>query len=165
MKIIISGMIYGFNVECVGSAQAVAKSTNVDIERHNVIYKLLDNIRDRLTKKLPLIDREEIVGQATVLELFRINDGKKKIPVAGSRCTKGTLQRKLNFRLIRNEEVLLEGPLHSLKHFKNEVDSIKTDVECGIRFENTAIEPHPGDDIICYKTVQIEQKLNWHLEF
>ena len=60
---------------------------------------------------------------------------------------------------------LISGPLSSLKHFKNEVDSVKTDVECGLCFHDKSVTPQPGDAILCYHVKEVTQEIDWHLDF
>ncbi|KAI0223177.1 Translation initiation factor IF-2, mitochondrial [Lamellibrachia satsuma] len=159
------GIVYGFNVDCPETVRKLARSKKVSLRAHNIIYKLMDDIREELTSRLPPKIVEEVVGEANVLQSFMVTDGKHKVPVAGCRCVKGILQKKLCFKLLRNGESLLDGGLSSLKHFKNEVDSIKTDVECGICFDDKTITPQHGDRIICYERKEVAQQLEWDIDF
>jgi len=96
---------------------------------------------------------------------FSVTEGKKKVFVAGCRCFKGSLLKKKKFKLVRNGAVLLQGELSSLKHFKNEVDSIKTDVECGLSFVDQSVSAQPGDVVVCFELKQKQQELDWVLDF
>ncbi|PSN43893.1 Translation initiation factor IF-2 [Blattella germanica] len=100
-------------------------------------------------------------GEANVLQVFEVSEGKKKLPVAGSRCTKGILRKAGKYRLVRGNDTIYDGSLASMRHLKNEVDSIKKDVECGLRLDDGTISVQPGDTIICYEIRNEEQKTDW----
>lgn len=110
-------IIYGFNVECPTSILQIAKEKNILFKKHNVIYKLIDDLKEAMSSKLKPKDQEEILGEANVLQQFIITEGKKKIPVAGCRCTKGVLKKSGLYRLIRGNEVIHEGILSLMIFF------------------------------------------------
>jgi len=89
--------------------QKLCKSSNVEYRLSNVIYRLIEAIKVDIGKRLPPKKQEEILGEANVLAYFKVTEGKKKVHVAGSRCTKGQLKRDANFRLMRGEEILCDG--------------------------------------------------------
>lgn len=103
------GIIYTFNVNCSKQLQDQAKNLGVSIKLHNVIYKLIDDVKEELNKRLPPKEVEEELGKATVLKQFDISEGRKKVPVAGCRCTEGVLKRSALFRVIRNGEIIYDG--------------------------------------------------------
>lgn len=97
-------IIYAFSVN------APAKPPkHVTIREFNIIYRLIDDLKEEISKKLPSVEVEDVVGEANVLQQFFINEGRKEVPVAGCRCTKGLLKKSSNFRLLRNGEVLYDG--------------------------------------------------------
>lgn len=100
------GVIYAFNVDCVTN---ILDKTTVPIKKHNIIYKLVEDVKEELNKRLPPKEVEEVLGEATVLQQFDVNEGRKKVPVAGCRCTTGLLKRNAMFRLIRGNETIYEG--------------------------------------------------------
>ncbi|CAK1553326.1 unnamed protein product [Leptosia nina] len=104
---------------------------------------------------------EELIGEAKVLQQFLVSEGRKKVPVAGCRCTKGTLQRQALYKVIRNDQVVYQGKLASMKHLKDEVASIKNDTECGLRFDDINFAVEPGDVIVCYKLVDVKHTTQW----
>lgn len=165
MAAIFKGIVYGFNVQVPSKVAQLAKSKGVIIKSHNVIYKLIDDIKKQLTERLPPLQVEETIGEANVLAEFSVTEGKRKVCVAGCRCIKGSLQKKKLFKLVRNGEVLAEGQLMSLKHFKNEVESIKTDVECGLSFQDQTVVPQAGDTVVCFEHKDKKQELSWNLDF
>ncbi|KAL3873915.1 hypothetical protein ACJMK2_036992 [Sinanodonta woodiana] len=162
---LFNGIVYGFNVEMQSKTAELAKEMNVPVHLHKVIYKLFDDMKENLSKKLPSLEVPEIVGQAKVLQAFKVTDGKKVIPVAGCRCTKGLLNKKLVFNIVRDGKVIHSGKLASLKHHKSEVESIKVDVECGISFENFQDDFQVGDEIHCCTIKETKQEVKWDLGF
>ncbi|KAM7363658.1 mitochondrial translation initiation factor 2 isoform 2-T2 [Cochliomyia hominivorax] len=151
-----NAIIYAFSVET-----PVKITSNVSIRVCNIIYRLIDDLKEEISKKLPPLEVEDILGEANVLQQFSITEGRKEVPVAGCRCTKGVLKKAHQFRLMRDGELLYDGPLESMRHLKNEVDTIKKDVECGLRLKDTKIMPQAGDIIICYSTHMEPQKTDW----
>jgi len=82
--------------------------------------------------------------------------------VLGCRCTKGMLKKSLKYKVIRTGEVLYDGHLDSMRHLKNEVDTIKKDLECGLRLGNfDAVDTRPGDVVLCYKIEKVPQQTDW----
>ncbi|KAK5898632.1 hypothetical protein CesoFtcFv8_008189 [Champsocephalus esox] len=106
-----SGSVYGFNVAASKSIVQLAEKLCVPLRLHNIIYKLIDELKDELSSKLPPLKTEKIVGEATVLAMFDVSVGKKKLPVAGCRVQKGLLDRRMTFRLIRGRDAIWEGEL------------------------------------------------------
>lgn len=155
------GIIYGFNVAILDNARTMAKTSNVAVKQFNIIYRLVDDIKEEINLRLPMLDQEQLLGEANVLQEFIINDGKHKIPVAGCRCTKGTLKKSGLFRVVRGQQIMHEGQLYSMRHLKNEVDSVKKDVECGLRLTDGEVRFQPGDTIICYERIKVPQKTDW----
>ncbi|KAF4518609.1 hypothetical protein B566_EDAN009858 [Ephemera danica] len=144
------GTIYTFNVETPSKVKGIAKSKDVEIKHHNVIYKMIDDIKEQISSRLPPKQVEDIIGEANVLQHFEITEGKKKVSVAGSRCIKGSLKKGCKVRV-----------LQSLRHLKAEVDTIKKDVECGIRLDDPTIEFLSGDIVQCYTLREEAQKCEW----
>jgi translation initiation factor IF-2 len=156
-----NGVLYTFNVDTPSKVKAFARTKKVEIQNHNVIYKLIDDIKEQISLRLPPKQVENIIGEANVLQYFEITEGKKKISIAGSRCTKGNLKKGCKVRVFRQREIIYEGVLQSLRHLKAEVDTIKKDVECGIRLDNPKFEFLAGDLIQCYELREEVQKCEW----
>ncbi|XP_012540296.1 translation initiation factor IF-2, mitochondrial isoform X2 [Monomorium pharaonis] len=154
-------IIYPFNVSVTKDLQQEANKKKISIRPYNVIYKLIDDVKKEINKKLPPIDAEEVIGEANVLQEFEITDKKKKVKVAGCRCVKGNLKKDAMYRLIREQEILYTGKLLSMRHLKNETQTIKTDVECGLRFDDPTISFKSGDVLVCYQTYQKPQETDW----
>ncbi|XP_011630963.1 translation initiation factor IF-2, mitochondrial isoform X2 [Pogonomyrmex barbatus] len=154
-------IIYPFNVGITKELQQEANKKKILIRPHNVIYKLVDDVKKEINSRLPSLDAEEVIGEANVLQEFVITDKKKKVKVAGCRCVKGNLKKNALYRLMRQQEVLYTGKLVSMRHMKNETDTIKTDVECGLRFEDPTLSFKPGDVLICYQMYKKPQETDW----
>ncbi|XP_060841242.1 translation initiation factor IF-2, mitochondrial isoform X1 [Rhopalosiphum padi] len=159
-------IVYAFNVDSLKDAEENAKQNGITIKQHNIIYKLVDDIKEEMNNCLPPVEVEDIQGEANVIQEFLINENKKKIPVAGCRCTSGTLKKAALFKVIRDyDTVLYRGKLSSMRHLKDEVATIKTNMECGIRLEDTNIRLNPGDKIVCYTLREQQQKITWETGF
>ncbi|XP_050354336.1 translation initiation factor IF-2, mitochondrial [Nymphalis io] len=156
-----NAIIYAFNVECPPAVSREARAAGVSVSHHNVIYKLVDDLRAQLSARLPTELHEELLGEANVLQQFHVSEGKKKVPVAGCRCVKGSLARNALYRVVRGGDVVYEGKLASMKHLKEEVTTIKRDMECGLRFEDPNFIIQPGDTVVCYKMVEVSKTTSW----
>lgn len=152
-----NAIIYAFSVE----TPQPKLTKDVTVKSYNVIYHLIDDLKEQLSSQLPSVEVEEQLGEANVLQNFFINEGRKEIPVAGCRCTKGVLKKSQRFRLLRDGEIIYDGALESMRHLKNEVDSIKKDVECGLRLKDTKVLPQAGDTLQCYTTHMEAQQTDW----
>lgn len=133
----------------------------VIVREFNIIYRLIDDLKNEINSRLPQVEVEEELGAANVLQIFKINEGRKQVTVLGCRCVKGVLKKSARYKLKRSDEILCDGPLSSMRHLKNEVDSVKKDVECGLKLENQEIEPEPGDILVCYTTKLEPQTIDW----
>ena len=161
-------VIYAFNIGAVNpQINKLAKDLGVSIKRFNVIYHLVDDLRKEISDRLPLIDEENVFGEGLVLQEFVVNERHKKIPVAGVRCVKGILKKSNSlYKVIRKgQEVASNLKVSSMRHLKDEVESIKKEVECGLKFdgisglEGLRFEAH--DSIVCYEIKKIKQKTKW----
>ncbi|XP_071996629.1 translation initiation factor IF-2, mitochondrial [Engystomops pustulosus] len=152
--------IYGFNVNANKSIQQIAAKSDIPIKLHKVIYHLFDDLKEELNSRLPELTEETVKGEASVLALFDVSVGRKTVQVAGCRVQKGFLDKKMKFKLVRNNAVLWEGSLTSLKHHKNDVPTVKTGVECGLSLDQD-VEIKVGDEIICFEEKTVPQKISW----
>ncbi|XP_072930199.1 translation initiation factor IF-2, mitochondrial [Epargyreus clarus] len=156
-----SAVIYAFNVECPAPLAAAARAAAVPVRAHNVIYKLVDDVKAEISALIPKRQEEEVLGEANVLQAFEVSEGKKKVPVAGCRCVKGSLAKNALYRVIRNGEIVFEGKLASMKHLKEEVNTIKRDMECGLRFDDPAFPVRPADTVLCYRMLDVADTTGW----
>lgn len=154
-------IIYAFNVKCSTKLQLEADTDSVDIKHFNVIYKLVDDVKEEINKRMPEQEVENVIGEAQVLQQFEVSDGRKKVNVAGCRCIKGHLKRAAFYKLMRNGQIVFDGNLISMRHLKTEVDTIKKDLECGLQLNNKELIYHNGDSLICYEKKTEQQKTTW----
>uniref|UniRef100_A0A8C5UMW5 Translation initiation factor IF-2, mitochondrial n=1 Tax=Malurus cyaneus samueli TaxID=2593467 RepID=A0A8C5UMW5_9PASS len=155
-----NGVIFGFSVKANESIKKLADKKGIKIKLHNIIYKLVDDLKDELNCRLPSTVVDTTIGEASVLDTFSVTVGKNKIPVAGCRVHKGLLDRKMKFKLIRNRDVIWKGCLSSLKHHKDDVQVIKTGMDCGLSLDKN-LEFNIGDEIICYEEKEVQQTTSW----
>ena len=147
--------IIGFSVRANKEAAAAAKRNGIEIRYYNIIYDLVDDIKKAMSGLLPPTLRETMLGNAQILEVFNISKVGK---VAGCRVTDGTVERGANVRLIRDNVVVHEGKLSTLKRFKDEVKEVQSGQECGMAFENYG-DMRAGDVIECYRVETIQRSL------
>ncbi len=148
-------VIIGFNVRANRQARELARSDGIEIRYYNVIYDLVDDVKAVMSGMLTPEIRETFIGNAEILEVFNITKVGK---VAGCRVTDGTVERGAGVRLIRDNVVIHEGKLSTLKRFKDEVKEVQSGQECGMAFENYQ-DMRPGDVIECFRVEQIERSL------
>ena len=128
-----NAIIIGFNVRPTPQAKAQAKTENVDIRLHNVIYRAIDEIEHAMKGMLEPEYEEQVTGDLTVRELYKVS---KLGTIAGCYVNNGSIQRNSGVRLIRNGIVIYDGKLASLKRFKDDVKEVGQGFECGLTIEN-----------------------------
>jgi len=148
-------VILGFNVRAHKEARDLAEQAGIEIRYYNIIYNLVDDVKAALSGMLAPTLRETMLGNAQILELFHIS---KVGVVAGCRVTDGVVQRGAHVRLIRDNVVVHEGKLSTLKRFKDEVPQVQAGQECGMAFENYQ-DMRVGDVIECYNVEEIRRTL------
>ncbi|MCF8495391.1 MAG: translation initiation factor IF-2, partial [Alphaproteobacteria bacterium] len=144
------GIIIGFNVRANPQARALAQRENADIRYYNIIYNVIDDAKAILSGMLSPTEREEYLGQASIRQVFNITKVGK---VAGCMVTAGLVKRGAKVRLLRDDVVIHEGSLKTLKRFKDEVKEVREGMECGMAFE-TYDDIKEGDIIECYEIVE-----------
>jgi len=147
--------VIGFNVRANKQAQTAAEVEGIEIRYYAVIYDLVDDVRAVMSGMLAPTLRENFLGNAEILEVFNIS---KVGRIAGCRVTEGKVERGANVRLIRDDVVIHEGKLATLKRFKDEVNEVIGGQECGMGFENYH-DLKQGDVIECFTVEEIERKL------
>ncbi|MDR0297020.1 MAG: translation initiation factor IF-2 [Rickettsia sp.] len=128
-----NAIIIGFNVRTNNNALILAEREKVDIRYYSLIYNLLDDIKSIVSGMLSPIIREQYIGTAEIRQIFTVSKVGK---IAGSYVTKGTIKRGARARLLRDNIVIHEGKLKTLKRFKDDVKEVQEGFECGIAFEN-----------------------------
>jgi len=149
------GAIVGFNVRANAQARERAKRDGVEVRYYNIIYNVVDDMKLALTGMLAPETREKFLGNAEVLEVFTISKVGK---VAGCRVTEGVVRRGAHVRLIRDNVVIHEGELSTLKRFKDEVREVQTGQECGMAFTGYQ-DLQKGDVIECFEVETIQRAL------
>jgi translation initiation factor IF-2 len=147
--------IVGFNVRANKQARDAAEREGVEIRYYNVIYDLVDDVKAAMSGMLSPERRETFLGNAEILEVFNISKVGK---VAGCRVTEGKVERGANVRLIRENVVVHEGKLSTLKRFKDEVREVVAGQECGMAFESYQ-DMREGDVIECYRVEEVARTL------
>jgi translation initiation factor IF-2 len=147
--------IIGFNVRANKQARDVADREGIEIRYYNIIYDLVDDVKAAMSGLLTPERRETMLGNAEILEVFNISKVGK---VAGCRVTDGTVERGANVRLIRDNVVVHDGKLSTLKRFKDEVKEVPAGQECGMAFEKYE-DMRAGDVIECYRVEEIKRSL------
>ena len=149
-------VVLGFNVRASAQARDAAERAGIEIRYYNIIYDLVDDIKQAMAGKLAPELRETFLGNAKILEVFNITKVGK---VAGCQVTEGTVQRGAKVRLIRDNVVIHEGTLSTLKRFKDEVKEVPVGQECGMAFENYQ-DMRAGDVIECFRVEKIQRTLD-----
>ena len=147
--------IIGFNVRAHKEARAEAERAGVEIRYYNIIYDLVDDVKKAMSGLLAPTLRETALGNAEVLEIFDVSKVGK---VAGCRVTEGKVERGANVRLIRDNVVIHEGKLATLKRFKDDAREVVVGQECGMSFENYE-DMRQGDVIECYRVESVQRSL------
>jgi translation initiation factor IF-2 len=148
-------IIIGFNVRADAAARGAIKDSGVDIRYYSVIYEAIDDVKAAASGMLAPEVREQIVGLAEVREVFR---SPKFGNVAGCMVVDGYVRRSNPIRVLRNNVVIFEGQLESLRRFKDDVNEVRAGTECGIGVRNYN-DVRAGDQIECYERTEIVRKL------
>jgi translation initiation factor IF-2 len=148
-------IILGFNVRADAAARGAIKESGVDIRYYSVIYEAIDDVKAAASGMLAPEVREQIVGLAEVREVFR---SPKFGNVAGCMVVDGYVRRSNPIRVLRNNVVIFEGQLESLRRFKDDVNEVRAGTECGIGVRNYN-DVRAGDQIECYERTEIVRKL------
>jgi translation initiation factor IF-2 len=126
-------IMFGFNVRADSGARRLAEQEGVEVRYYKVIYDLIDDVRSALSGMLSPELREEIIGIAEVRDVFR---SPKFGQIAGCMVTEGTVYRSKPIRVLRDNIVIYEGELESLRRFKDDASEVRNGVECGIGVKN-----------------------------
>jgi len=151
-----NAVVMGFNVRANGQARQSAEAAGIEIRYYNVIYDLVDDLKAAMAGMLSPDLRETALGKAKVLEVFAVGKGDK---AAGCLIEDGMVRRGAKVRLIRDDIVIHEGELSSLRRFKDEVKEVPSGQECGMAFENYA-DLKAGDIIECYEVEEVARTLD-----
>jgi translation initiation factor IF-2 len=148
-------VLFGFNVRADNAAKRVIESNELDLRYYSIIYDLIDDIKAAMSGLLAPELREEIVGIAEVREVFK---SPKFGLIAGSMVTEGTIHRNKKIRVLRENVVIYEGELESLRRFKDDVQEVRQGMECGIGVKNYQ-DVRAGDQIEVFVVNEIARTL------
>jgi translation initiation factor IF-2 len=150
-----NAVIIGFGIRPEPKAAALAEREKIEIKLFTIIYELIDNVQDLMKGILKPTYEEVILGRAEVRETFHIS---KIGTIAGSYVQEGTIPRGSKVRLLRDNVVVYEGKISTLKRFKNDVKEVQNGYECGIKIENFN-DIKQGDIIECYTQKEVAASL------
>lgn len=148
-------VIFGFNVRADGAAKDLAENESVDVRYYSVIYDVIDDVTKALSGMLSPELREQILGVAEVRDVF--NSPKYGL-IAGSMVIEGVVQRNKPIRVLRDNVVIFQGELESLRRFKDDVSEVRNGMECGIGVKNYQ-DVRPGDKIEVFETKEVARTL------
>ena len=155
LALAVDAIILGFNVRAENTAKKIIESDSIPLSYHSIIYELLDDVKARMSGLLDPIIKEEIVGTAEVLEVF---NSPKFGQVAGCSVLEGNVLRNKPVRVLRDDIVIFEGELNSLRRFKEDVNEVKNGNECGMGIKNYK-DIKPGDKIEVFDRKEETQEI------
>jgi translation initiation factor IF-2 len=150
-----NAIVIGFNVRADGAARNAIKDTGVDVRYYSIIYEAIDDVKAAISGMLSPEIREQIVGVAEVREVFR---SPKFGQVAGCLVVEGYVKRNNPIRVLRDNVVIFEGELESLRRFKDDVNEVRSGTECGIGVRNYN-DIKAGDHIECFERIEVARSL------
>ena len=147
--------VIGFNVRADASARRIIESNGVDLRYFSIIYDVIDQVKQVASGLLGVEIREEIIGIAEVRDVFRSS---KFGAVAGCMVIEGVVKRNKPIRVLRDNTVVFEGELESLRRFKDNVEEVRNGTECGIGVKEYN-DVKPGDQIECFERIEVQRTL------
>jgi translation initiation factor IF-2 len=154
LAIASNAIIIGFNVRADGSARRMIEENNVDLKYYSVIYNAIDDVKAAASGMMAPEMREQIIGLAEVKEVFR---SRKLGDIAGCIVVDGVVRRSSPIRVLRDNVVIFEGELESLRRFKDDVNEVKAGTECGIGVKNYSVKE--GDQIEVFDRFEVQRSL------
>ena len=155
LAVAASAVVFGFNVRADNAAKRMVETQGVDMRYYSVIYDLLDDVKKAMAGLLAPELREEIVGIAEVRDVF---NSPKFGQIAGCMVIDGTVYRHKKIRVLRDNVVIYEGELESLRRFRDDVNEVRNGMECGIGVKNYQ-DVRPGDQIEVFDVKEIARTL------
>ncbi|BAE73652.1 Translation initiation factor IF-2 [Sodalis glossinidius str. 'morsitans'] len=150
-----NAILLGFNVRADASARRVIEAENLDLRYYSVIYDLIDEVKQAMSGMLAPEYKQEIIGLAEVRNVFR---SPKFGAIAGCMVTEGVVKRHNKIRVLRENVVIYEGELESLRRFKDDVNEVRNGMECGIGVKNYN-DVRSGDVIEVFETIEIQRTI------
>jgi len=150
-----NAIVVGFNVRADVAARKVLEAENIDLRYYSVIYALIDEVKQAMSGMLAPEFKQEIIGLAQVRDVFK---SPKIGAIAGCMVTEGIIKRSAPIRVLRENVVIYEGELESLRRFKDDVQEVRNGIECGIGVKNYN-DVRVGDQIEVFETVEVKRSL------
>ncbi len=147
-------VILGFNVKVESNAVKAVKREGVQVKIFSIVYELIDQVKDAMLGLLEPETRETVLGHAEIRQVFKLNKGK----AAGSYVSDGKMLRTAEARVLRDGQVVFDGKMSTLRRFQDEVEEVKSGLECGIRLADYN-DYEEGDVIECYTLEKVKQTL------
>jgi translation initiation factor IF-2 len=151
-----SAIIVGFNTRADSSARKVIESNSIDIRYYSVIYDLIDEVKQAMSGLLGSEIKQQIIGLAEVRQVFR---HPKFGLIAGCMVTEGVIKRSAPIRVLRDNVVIFEGELDSLRRFKDDVAEVTNGYECGVGVKNYQ-DVREGDQIEVFENIEVKRTLD-----
>ena len=151
-----NAMVIGFNVRAIPQARDLAKRDGIEIRYHSIIYELIDEVKGAMGGLLSPEQQESFIGYAEIRQVFSVS---KQGKVAGCMVTEGIIKRGCKVRLLRDNVVIHEGSLKTLRRFKDEVKDVRESMECGMAFDNYS-DIQEGDMIECFELKEVARTLD-----
>jgi translation initiation factor IF-2 len=151
-----NAMVIGFNVRAIPQARDLAKRDGIEIRYHSIIYELIDEVKGAMGGLLSPEQQESFIGYAEIRQVFSVS---KQGKVAGCMVTEGIIKRGCKVRLLRDNVVIHEGSLKTLRRFKDEVRDVRESMECGMAFDNYS-DIQEGDMIECFEVKEVARTLD-----
>ena len=148
-------IIIGFNVRADATARKVLQEHELDLHYYSVMYDAIDEVKSAITGLLGTEVKEQIIGLAEVKDVFRSS---KLGAIAGCLVVEGVVKRRNPIRVLRENVVIFEGELESLRRFKDDVNEVQSGVECGIGVKMYN-DVKPGDNIECFERIEVARTL------
>ena len=155
LAIASNAIIIGFNVRADASARKLIEEKGLDLHYYSIIYEVIDEIKRSVNGLLAPEIKEQIVGVAEVRDVFR---SPKLGAIAGCMVTEGLVTRNLPIRVLRDNVVIFEGQLESLRRFKDDVSEVKSGMECGIGVKNYK-DVKVGDQIEVFEKIEVAREI------
>jgi translation initiation factor IF-2 len=150
-----NAIIIAFNVRAEGGARKSAESNDIEIRYYSIIYDAVDDVKAALTGMLSPDEKENVLGSIEIREIYKVS---KIGTIAGCYVTDGHVKRESKVRVLRDNVVIYDGELSSLKRFKDDVKEVKSNFECGLSIKNFN-DIKVGDVVEPYEIVKVARKL------
>jgi translation initiation factor IF-2 len=150
-----NAIMIGFNVRADAAARRVIEEKEIDLRYYSIIYEVIDDVKKAVSGLLSPEIKEQIIGLAEVRDVFRSS---KLGAIAGCMVLEGTVKRKNPIRVLRDNVVVYEGELESLRRFKDDVQEVKAGTECGIGVKNYN-DVKEGDQIEVFERIEVAREI------